>query len=81
MAATTEDERLLEWLRRCEAARKLAVEQEALVKQQVQERIGGALGILGACGKVSWGERKAYDVKAHSVAASRRLSTRWTDGE
>lgn len=81
LVATPDDERMLEWYRRCQAARAQAETQEALAKQKLQERIGGALGILGACGKVSWAERRAYDVKAHTVAASRRLSARWNDDE
>lgn len=81
LVATPDDERLLEWYRRCQSARAQAEVQEALAKQKVQERIGGALGILGACGKVSWAERRGYDVKAHAVAAARTLRARWADDE
>jgi hypothetical protein len=79
--ATPEDDALLEWLRRCEAARKQAVAQEAVVKQKVQERIGGALGIIGVAGRVQWAERKAYQVAAHEVKASRTLRAKWADVE
>lgn len=79
--ATADDEKLLRALREAEAGRKEMEVQEAVLRQTIAERIGGRHGIIGACGKVSWAERREYTVREHVVKASRRLTPKWAEEE
>lgn len=77
--ASPADEATLLALQTAEKERKKWTGIEEQMKQSLQVRIGEATGMLAGAGRVTWAERAAYQVKAHEVKASRRLTVKWLE--